>query len=118
EEEQRDDADAASREPERLRAHAPSSGQPETTVLSPATLTSRAGRPCASSHRGASSSRNDAVLATFAATQVLAATLTVRQGDFAGRPVRGSTRWCSSISPLRQRRTALDCAAAPRARSA
>jgi hypothetical protein len=38
----------------------------------------------------------DAVLAMFAWTQFGAATVTVRQGDAAGRPLRGSTMWCIS----------------------
>jgi hypothetical protein len=35
---------------------------------------------------------NEAVLATFASTHVAAATLTVRQSECTGLPVRGSTR--------------------------
>ena len=81
EQDERDDAEAARGEPERVRVQLCSSGQPATSVLSPPTLTSRAGRRRAASQAGASSSMNDAVLATFASTQVLPATLTVRQGD-------------------------------------
>ena len=97
----------------RRRPHLASSGQPATRVLSPSTCTRRAGRWRASSQAGASSSRNDTVLATFASTHVFAATVTVRHGDSAGRPVRGSTRWWSSVAPLRQRRTVVDDVASP-----
>ena len=90
--EQRDHTEATGREPEGVGAHVDSTGQPATKVLSPPMLTSRAGRQRAASHAGASSSMNDAVLATFASTHVFAATLTVRHGDFVGRPVRGSMR--------------------------
>ena len=40
-----------------------------------------------------------AVDAVLAPMQVAAATLTVRQTAAAGRPVRGSIRWCSSSPP-------------------
>ena len=82
--EKRDHTEAPRRVPERVGVHSDSTGQPATTVLLPSRSTSRAGRRRAASHAGASSSMNDAVLATFASTHVLAATVTVRQRSPAG----------------------------------
>ena len=54
------------------------------------------------------------MLAVFASTQVAAVTLTVRHGERAGRPVRGSMMWCASEP---QRRTlVLDVARPPERR--
>ena len=91
EQDQRDDAGATRREPESVRAHAETSaGQPATNVHDPSTPTRRAGRRRSASHSAGSGSKKAAVLATFASTQVFAATVTVRHGERAGRPVRGS----------------------------
>ena len=69
----------------------PSGGQFATVTTLPSCLTSRDGRPSPSSHATARSPRTmAAVLAMFAATHVRAATLTVRQQELAGIPVRGS----------------------------
>jgi hypothetical protein len=56
-----------------------------------------------------------AVDATFASTQVAAATLTVRQTGGGGAPVAGLTMWCTVRSPRRHTRTVvLDVASPPR----
>ena len=47
----------------------------------------------------------DAVLAMLASVQVAAATLTVRQRELAGSPVRGSMMWCWRRPPASQVRT-------------
>jgi hypothetical protein len=81
-------------------------GHPPVVSIVPSGRTSRALRPRASSQRGASAARTmAAVAATFALRHVGAATLTVRQHACADAPERGSTIWCISTSPARQRRT-------------
>ena len=65
----------------------------------------RPGRPRSSSHSGPSfASRNAAFAATSAARHEPAATVTSVQRERAGRPVRGSIRWCWMPRPRRQRR--------------
>src|SRR5436189_283618 len=77
-----------------------------TSSIAPDDETSRAGRPSRSSHAGAAGPRTiAAVLATFASTQDAAATLAVRHGVTAERPVRGSMTWWRTARPARQRRT-------------
>src|SRR5205814_964345 len=111
--EQRDNAGAPRRVPQRLpvagggkQRHAGSAGQPATRLTAPSYRISRAGRRSSSNHASAGSpSTIAAVLAVFASTQDAAATVALRQKLAAGRPVRGSTTWCSSPSLLAQRRT-------------
>src|SRR5204863_1493689 len=101
EQEERDDPGGAGEVPVRLHA----GDQPPLYVTEPSSATKRAGRPCSSSHRGASSdSTIEAVAATFASTHVAPATLTVRQQPSAGRPVAGSSRWWASPASVVQRR--------------
>jgi len=57
-----------------------------------------------------------AVAAVFASAQVEAATDTVRHTWAAGRAVRGSSMWCSTSPPRRQRRAAVDDVARPPSR--
>ena len=79
----------------------------------------RAGRGAPGSRRsssqaGASSpSTIAAVLAVLASTHDAAATVTVRHGEAAGLPVRGSTMWCSSPPAVAQRRTVVPELASP-----
>ena len=100
-EQQGDDAAArvsGTRGPSRClprRRHAASAvrGQPPTYRTSRRGPTSRAGAVGAPASRARRRPRTiAAVLATFASTHEAAATLTVRQGVSAGRPVRGSSR--------------------------
>ena len=49
-----------------------------------------------------------AVAAALASAQVMAATVAVCHGPSAGRPVRGSTMWCSSRPSRCQRRQVID----------
>jgi len=58
------------------------------------------------------------VLATLASRHDAAATVAVRQQEDAGRPVRGSMRWCSVVLPARQRRTEVEDVARPPSRIA
>ena len=93
-----------------------SAGHPPTVTTSPVRRTSRAGSPSLRPARlGADApSRMAAVDAVLAPAQVAAATVTVRQTTAAGRPVRGSIRWCSSSPPrCQRRRTMLDVANPP-----
>ena len=108
-------ADRSAGRAQRLfRPRAPS-GQPGVVTTVPSGRTRRAGSRWRSSQRERRSPRTiAAVLAVFAATQVDAATVTVRQVSAAGRPVRGSTMWWRSPPAARQRRTAvLDVASPP-----
>jgi len=67
-------------------------GQPPRRRTSPLWPTSRAGRPSLVSQDTARQPATiAAVAAAFASAQVAAATLTVRHGPSAGRPVHGST---------------------------
>ena len=104
-EQQRDDARAARQVPERSsRSRRPRAIMPPRPRLGPAgdgrrpapscRTTPRRQPPRRRASRAAASPRTiAAVLATFASTHVAAATVTVRQGVTAGRPVRGSTMW-------------------------
>ena len=125
EEDQRDDPGAARREPQDLGAHGGSSDgsgrrsrairrrsrsdepvrvarsdrvRPAVEPDTPVDATSRAGRPAASHSRPPSPRTIAAVASVFARTHVSATTVTVRHGETAGCPVRGSTRWWSSRS--------------------
>ena len=94
--------------------HAASLSSRRRAARAPSRATSRAGSPRASSQAGASAPRTTAaVLAVLAATQVRAATVTVRHGPSAGRPVRGSTRWCRSVPSTVHRRARVDEVASP-----
>ena len=53
------------------------------------------------------------MLAVLASTQELAATVAVRHGPVAGRPVRGSTMWWYSPRAVCQRRTVVLEVASP-----
>ena len=76
----------------------------------------RAGRAPRARPGASSPSTIAAVLAVLASTQVAAATLTVRQRERAGRPVRGSMMWWRAGAPAPHRRARRRQAA--RARSA
>ena len=81
--------------------------------------TKRPGSPRSSSQSGPSfESRKAAFAATSAATHEPAATVTSSQRESAGRPVRGSIRWCWSSPPRRQRRFVVPLVAIPPASSA
>ncbi len=86
--------------PEDLGAHAATAswvGQPGVVTTVPSWATKRAGRPRRVNQRSAPAPlTREAVLAALASALVAAATETVRQGLRTGRPVRGSTMWCSS----------------------
>src|SRR5439155_18375381 len=116
EQQQADGAGAASRVPEQGVVHGRLSGcgQPATRLTAPSAPTSRAGMRLDSSQESARSPRTmAAVEAVLAATHVRAATLTVRQGPAAGRPLAASMMWCCSTPPRVQRRTVLPEVARP-----
>src|SRR6266496_3080835 len=82
------------------------------TTVSPARK--RPASPRSSNQDGPSSeSRKAAFAATSAPTQDPAATVTSSQRDSAGRPVRGSTRWCWTAPPRRHERSVLPLVAIP-----
>ncbi len=89
-------------------------GQSPTYRTAPARVTSRACTDREPSQSGAASPRTTAaVAAMFAARHDDAATLTVRHGVSAGRPVLGSIRWCASPVLVGQRRTEVPDVARP-----
>ena len=80
----------------------------------PSAPTSRAVTPRWASQGSASApSTTAAVLAVLAATHVGPVAVTVRQYGVTGRPVRGSSRWCRTTPPRRQRRTVVLEVASP-----
>src|SRR4051795_1478036 len=87
EQHQRCEAGATIDVPEDRRAQA---GHPPTRTTLPSWATSRAATPRPASQRGAASPLTmAAVLAVLAATQLRAATVTVRHGDCTGSPDAG-----------------------------
>src|SRR5438105_5952790 len=82
------------------------------TMVSPARK--RPASPRSSNQdRPSSESRKAAFAATSAPTQDPAATVTSSQRDSAGRPVRGSIRWCWTAPPRRHERFVLPLVAIP-----
>ena len=91
-----------------------SSGHPATVTTDPSRATRREGSDRASSQAGACApSTRDAVEAVLASTHDAPATVTVRQHGVTGRPVVGSTTWCTGASPRSQWRLAIPELASP-----